>query len=167
MVIQTSQQFTSLKLTDKYDPALHQPAREMALEACKMPQTRILFREMEKLCQMLGGVGLAAPQVGLSAQMAVISTEDGWIRALNPKIELLAGKRIKSKEGCLSLPHEDWTVERFTDIKVSYRDLKGKLCYRECRGFEAVIWQHEIAHLNGHLISEGEQFIAEKGIIKP
>lgn len=167
MVIQTSQQFTSLKLTDRYDPVLHRPAEVVTKEAWPHKDKAELLREMKKLCQIVGGVGLAAPQVGVGAQMALVASEDGFIRAINPKIEQLAGKRIKSKEGCLSLPYEDWIVERHTKIKVSYQDLSGKLCFREASGFEAIIWQHEISHCQGHLISEGEQFIAEKGIIKP
>ncbi len=122
---------------------------------------------MELTCELVQGVGLAAPQIGIGIAAVLVLTSDGWLRAINPTIDARSGKEILSREGCLSLPGEDYLNKRWTGLKVSYRDLGGKLRFRESRGFEAIIWQHEIAHCAGKLISEGDKFEAPKEIIKP
>ncbi|GIW71762.1 MAG: peptide deformylase [Planctomycetota bacterium] len=100
------------------------------------------------------GVGLAAPQVGLSRRFFVMnpSGEPGGERVvINPRILARAGRAIMV-EGCLSLPEIEGKIERASWIRMSYYDLEGREQLVELRDFEARVAQHEIDHLDGILI---------------
>jgi len=116
------------------------------------------------------GVGLAAPQVGVPLQIAVIDVshdpeavsylringveqtleEANPIVFLNPQQDLGKDKDI-DHEGCLSIPGMRDKVRRSVGIKVSYMDLEGQPKTIECDGLLARAFQHEIDHLNGIL----------------
>jgi peptide deformylase len=114
------------------------------------------------------GVGLAAPQVGILRRIVVIETpEDGLIELINPKIIAFAGEQ-RTEEGCLSVPDRRGEVLRSQEIVIEYADLHALTaevasgCRRDRRvaipmvrdtvkGFTAVIFQHEIDHLDGIL----------------
>jgi len=99
------------------------------------------------------GVGLAAPQVGISKRFFVvdISGYDEKVNPfclINPKIVEKSGKE-SMEEGCLSLPGFSETVERAKHIKVEYLDEFGKKQVLEDEDFLAVVIQHENDHLDG------------------
>ena len=103
------------------------------------------------------GVGLAANQVGLNFQLAVIdATRDpekygkNPIILFNPKILELSGKKTND-EGCLSIPGLFEEVTRAAKVKVTYTDENGKEQTVETDGLLAQALQHEIDHLNGKL----------------
>jgi len=97
------------------------------------------------------GVGLAAPQIGISKRIAVVDIrEDNKIVLINPEIIVEEGKSVM-KEGCLSIPGEIGDVVRSEKIKVKSLDRKGNEIEFEAEGFEARAIQHEIDHLNGIL----------------
>lgn len=111
------------------------------------------------------GVGLAAPQIGISEQIFIMKpTKKGPITAcVNPSIVSIVSspsKKSRSKddseaklEGCLSIPRIWGHVIREETIDVRYQDLDGKWIEKKFSGFEAVIVQHEIDHLNGILFT--------------
>ena len=103
-------------------------------------------------------VGLAAPQVGWSARVAVVDVtghpkavhNHGLMVLLNP--ELLAHEGVVlQREGCLSVPDFTGNVPRAVRVHVRALDAKGRLWTRWCEGFEAVAIQHELDHLDGKL----------------
>ena len=98
-----------------------------------------------------GGVGLAAPQVGVSKRVIVIDTEEnGVIALINPVIIKREGK-TKEEEGCLSVPGVYSIVGRSSKVTVEALDLDENKIRISQEGFLAIVLQHEIDHLDGYL----------------
>ena len=103
-------------------------------------------------------VGLAAPQVGSSLRVAVMDSSrhpdttdsSGLLVLVNPVIVDLSGDSIR-REGCLSIPDLTPNVRRGTRVRVRAQDQAGHEYDMTLEGFEAIIAQHEIEHLNGRL----------------
>lgn len=107
------------------------------------------------------GVGIAAPQVGIGKQLVIVQRFDkedepfGFY--VNPRIEVYGGTKAYGSEGCLSVPNRSEEVLRSTEIVVSYLDEESRKRVRETvDGFTAIIFQHEIDHLNGVLYIDRE-----------
>lgn len=98
------------------------------------------------------GVGLAAPQIGISKRMILIDLRDGSdpILLINPKITEQSGKE-KDIEGCLSYPGYEGIVERPEKVKVVGFNLKGEKIRYSASGLLARAFCHEIDHLDGVL----------------
>ena len=108
------------------------------------------------------GVGLAAPQIGVSKRISVIdvgrvvrqrkidSSYAGSFVIVNPVIVDQAGAQVP-REGCLSVPDLLANVRRFRDVRVMFQDEKGRRHEIAAHGFEALALQHEIDHLDGKL----------------
>jgi peptide deformylase len=111
-------------------------------------------REMFSLMYQLKGVGLAAPQVGLSVRLLVLNPTGNPEQErvlVNPRI-LKRRDRIRGDEGCLSFPGIFIEVERSRFIEVEARDEKFEPIRFEARDFEARIIQHELDHLDNVLL---------------
>ena len=100
------------------------------------------------------GIGLAAPQIGISQQLLVYRVgPDGPLVALvNPEIEWTSGDAEPAEEGCLSIPGILVDVERPVYVRVRAQDENGDDRVVEASGLEARVIQHEVDHLNGVLI---------------
>jgi peptide deformylase len=113
------------------------------------------------------GIGLAAPQVGLSWRMFVVdvpsgearsahdeppSASDGPVVYINPVLTAPTGPPEKAEEGCLSLPDIRGEVLRPPMITITAYDLQGREFTRTASGLLARCWQHEMDHLDGVLI---------------
>ncbi len=98
------------------------------------------------------GVGLAAPQIGVSKRVIVVNFEDKPQIYINPEIEILDNQQVEHEEGCLSVYSIPCSIKRTKKIRVSAEDLKGKKIKLEVEGMMARIFQHEIDHLDGILI---------------
>ncbi|MDD4224579.1 MAG: peptide deformylase [Candidatus Cloacimonetes bacterium] len=103
------------------------------------------------------GVGLAAPQTGVSKRIIVVDphwSQDGKSREplvmINPQIESSAGE-TETEEGCISVPGIYARVTRPSEISVSFTDLSGERRSMKLSGYPAVVVQHEHDHLNGIL----------------
>lgn len=112
-----------------------------------------LFDEMRLLMIEAKGVGLAANQVGLDLSLALIEFEDKVFKIINPRVIKKEGK-VKFLEGCLSLPGLEVEINRSKKVWVSYTDEKGEPVDLELDGILAIVFQHEIDHLNGILIND-------------
>ncbi|HDR4569788.1 peptide deformylase [Bacillus cytotoxicus] len=114
----------------------------------------ILLKDMYETMVTADGVGLAAPQVGVSLQVAVIDIGDdtGKIELINPVILEKRGEQV-GPEGCLSFPGLYGEVERAEYIKVRAQNRRGKIFLLEANGFLARAIQHEIDHLHGVLFT--------------
>jgi len=117
-----------------------------------------------------GGVGLAAPQVGVSKRIAVINPEPDndktLIRMINPRIVSTSDETETMEEGCLSIPGIRADVVRAKALEVVYQDENGKEHKLEAGGLLARIIQHEVDHLNGVLFID-RLSTAKKLLIKP
>ncbi|MEZ5816670.1 MAG: peptide deformylase [Hyphomicrobiaceae bacterium] len=103
------------------------------------------------------GIGLAAPQVGVSRRLIVldISEKEGEKRPLvmvNPEIVKLADDRRIYEEGCLSIPDVKVEIERPAALTVRFLDRDGEKRELEAEGLLATAIQHEVDHLEGRLI---------------
>ena len=114
-----------------------------------------LIDDMIETMYAAPGVGLAANQVGVSKQLAVIdvsvaSEENTLIVLCNPEIISQEGKEA-TEEGCLSIPDYTTMVKRYEKVKVKALDRHGKEIEIEADGLLARALQHEVDHLNGKL----------------
>lgn len=115
------------------------------------------------------GVGLAAPQVGVSKQVAVVNpepeNEKRLIKIVNPVVVSVSDETESFEEGCLSVPGIRGNVIRPVAIEVHYQDETGEKHELRADGLLARIIQHEMDHLNGILFVE-RLSIAKKMLIK-
>lgn len=100
------------------------------------------------------GVGLAAPQIGLDARIAIVDIDDelGTIEMINPQILETSGEQT-GPEGCLSFPELFGEVTRPNFVKIEAFDRKGRKYTLEAESFLARAIQHEIDHLDGILFT--------------
>jgi peptide deformylase len=109
---------------------------------------------MQQLMEDALGIGLAAPQVGVSHRLLVYRVEPASppVALVNPEIEWSSRDEEILEEGCLSLPLVHVDVERPISVLVRARDEHGDKLIIEATGLEARVIQHEIDHLDGVLI---------------
>lgn len=118
---------------------------------------KVTSREKDTLCAMAKlmylsqGVGLAAQQVGIDKQLAVIDIGDGLIKCVNPVIVKREGRELL-EEGCLSVPTVTVKIKRAKSITVHFLDEEGNAQVLTADGLLARAFQHEIDHLAGVLI---------------
>lgn len=135
-------------------PVLREVAREVARLSNKH---RLLIENMIQVMNDAHGVGLAAPQVGVSERIIVMNPNRRPIVLVNPKITETSGSMI-GEEGCLSIPGLYGDVERFAQVTVEGYDRKGRPVAYEMEGMSARIVQHEIDHLDGVLFTDKVDF---------
>jgi peptide deformylase len=113
-----------------------------------------LLNDMYDTMVEADGVGLAAPQVGIAKQIAVVDVGDehGRIELINPVILEARGEQT-GPEGCLSFPGLFGEVKRADYVKVRAQDRRGRTFTLEATGFLARALQHEIDHLHGILFT--------------
>ena len=107
-----------------------------------------LVKAMAKLMVLHNGIGLAAPQCGISKRIFVMGNPDHLVACINP--EIISGtERVRDQEGCLSFPDLWMYVERYKDISVKYYNVAGEKVEQELTGLMARVYQHERDHLDG------------------
>lgn len=136
-----------LKIYTGEDPVLRKKARKITKIGKKL---RTLAKDMLETMYHANGVGLAAPQVGISERLVVIDVGSGPIVLINPEIIKKEGEN-RDVEGCLSLPGRSEYVTRADRVIVAAYDLNGKKINLTGEGLLARAFQHEIDHLNGIL----------------
>lgn len=114
---------------------------------------RGLLSKMSRLMYAASGVGLAAPQVGVSEALIVADIGTGLYKLINPKITKKEGVQV-IEEGCLSVPGITMKIKRAKRVTVNALDDTGKSVIIEAEDLLSCVLQHEIDHLNGKLIIE-------------
>jgi peptide deformylase len=137
-----------LKIREIGDPVLRTKAKEVEEVTDK---TRRLLNDMAETMYDAPGVGLAAPQIGISKRIVVIDVGSGLFELINPEIIESSAKTYIDNEGCLSIPGKTAKVERAYKVKVKALDRDGKEIIVEGKGLLARALQHEIDHLDGKL----------------
>jgi len=130
------------------EPVLQKKARDVGSIG---REEKSFLSDMKRHMHASGGIGLAAPQVGVSRRMIVVNNGEEDIAMVNPRIISKRGRSVM-EEGCLSVPQKAVRVKRAGSVIVSYTDEEGKRAQREFKGLAAHVVQHEIDHLNGKLI---------------
>lgn len=120
-----------------------------------------LLRDMAETMYSADGVGLAAPQVGVSKRVVVIDVGEGLYELINPEIVKREGKVLGS-EGCLSVPDYEGEVERFEYVECEFTDKTGQRMLLSASGLLAICIQHELDHLDGILFIDKAKTISPK-----
>ncbi|HOW87924.1 MAG TPA: peptide deformylase [Candidatus Omnitrophota bacterium] len=118
------------------------------------PAAQKLFDDMVETMHVSDGVGLAAPQIGISQQIFIACPTMKFgeeFVMINPVIEEKSGAAA-GLEGCLSVPGISAEIIRYTKLTLSFQDRHGKKHNGSFEGFFARVIQHEIDHLNGLLL---------------
>ena len=141
------------------DPRLWE--KSLPVEKFGTPELAELLRDMRDTMEDLNGAGLAAPQIGVLLRVVIFGVhanprypdveEVPDTVLINPVITPLASDMEEGWEGCLSVPGMRGWVPRYTKLKYSGYDEKGKRFVREVSGFHARVVQHECDHLDGVL----------------
>ena len=141
------------------DPVLHRKARKIS----EIDQeTQVLIDDMIDTMRVAPGVGLAAPQVGISQRLIVVEHGDDdddeaplkLFVVINPEIIKASSEMVKGVEGCLSVPGLAGLVERHETVVVKGLNRHGHPVRIKAAGWLARIFQHEIDHLEGIVFTE-------------
>ena len=108
-----------------------------------------LIKEMHKTMKKNNGIGLAAPQVGVSLRLCIIEHLEKFYILINPKITAHSRNKVVAEEGCLSFPEKFLPIKRFEEVKVRYLNEKGKPSKIKATGLLSRALQHELDHLDG------------------
>lgn len=143
------------------DPVLRKKAASVASVG---PGERIFIRSLWATMYEHKGVGLAAPQVGISQQIFVADVGDGPLAIINPKVLKKSGSG-KMEEGCLSIPGVHIKVRRPQEIFVQYTDENNQKIERHMTELLARVFLHENDHLHGKLIIDYAT-LAQKALLR-
>lgn len=159
-----------LKIVQAGDPVLRKQSRPLTKEEIVSPSIQVLIDLMRDTMRAAPGVGLAAPQIGKSIQLAVIEDPAGTVSDLsadelaarqrvsipfhviiNPKLTVVHKSSATFFEGCLSVEGYQAVVDRALNVRVECLNERGEEITIKAHGWYARILQHEIDHLNGIL----------------
>jgi peptide deformylase len=159
-----------LKIVQAGDPVLRQQSRPLTKEEIGSPSIQQLIVLMRDAMREAPGVGLAAPQIGVPIQLAVIEDRAEYIDGLsedeiaerqraaipfhviiNPRLTFLDDSSAEFFEGCLSVEGFSAIVNRALNVRVECLNERGEETTIEAHGWYARILQHEIDHLHGTL----------------
>jgi peptide deformylase len=148
-----------LKTAKLGNPILRQTAKEVGLSELKTPAIQKLIDDMIETMHEYDGVGLAAPQVHESLQIAVMEVQNSKRYPWAPNIPLLvlvnpvflekSEEMQEGWEGCLSVDDLRGMVPRARKVKIRFLDPRGKEQQLEAEDFFATVIQHELDHLAG------------------
>lgn len=152
------------------EPVLRQKARALTPQEIKSKEIQTLISHMRETMRGAPGVGLAAPQIGIGLELAVIEDRKEYLKdvsaeqlklrerrpvafhvIINPRIQDNNKQMAEFFEGCLSLPGFFAVVPRSHSVRVECLDHKGNAKTIDASGWYARILQHEIDHLQGNL----------------
>ncbi len=139
------------KIIQKGDPVLGKKCHAITKFDDKL---RFLLEDMKETLEKSGGVGLAAPQVGICRRVVIVMNEaEEIIELINPEIVSSSGEQT-GLEGCLSLPGYWGEVTRPMKVRVKAQDRDGNAFEIEDEGLTARCFGHELDHLDGHMFDE-------------
>ena len=115
------------------------------------PEIKTLIADMAETMWHQVGIGLAAPQIGVSLRIFVMDDGKRGARAIVNPVVTERGGVVKEEEGCLSLPGIFAEVERSKSLRIEGLDGEGQPIAFEAQGLQAKIIQHELDHLDGVL----------------
>jgi peptide deformylase len=140
-----------LPLKIKGDTVLSTVSKPVSVSAIKTPKIQNLIDDMIETMKKEKGVGIAAPQVGVNERVIIVDVDGDIDAYINPKIFSASDSLVESEEGCLSVPGTFGIVMRSDRVKVKALDRNGLPVRLSLRGLPAIIFQHEIDHLDGVL----------------
>ena len=150
-----------LKVSRLGHPVLRKPAESVQVQEIQSPEFQRLIDDMIDTMREYDGVGLAAPQIHVSKQVAVIEVNENLrypnmkkvplTVLINPRIANRSNNLLESWEGCLSIPDLRGIVPRNASLTCEALDQNGKSIKIEASDFFARVIQHEFDHLQGNV----------------
>jgi peptide deformylase len=159
-----------LEILQVGEPVLRQRGRPLSVEEVRSPSIQQLIEFMRETMRQAPGVGLAAPQIGQSLQLAVVEDRAEYVEGMspallaererqpvpfhvliNPRLSMVDDTPAAFFEGCLSVDGFAAIVPRALAVRVDCLNEHGEPLVIQARGWYARILQHEIDHLNGTL----------------
>ena len=150
------------------DPILRTAAAEVdAFD----PDLKTLGRDMFETMYHAAGIGLAAPQIGISQRVIVVDLRseeepEARLALINPKVVWASKESEKSPEGCLSIPGLEEVIKRSSAIRVEAVDIDGGSIELETEGLFARVLQHEIDHIDGILFVDRVSALKRRILMK-
>lgn len=145
-------------LTDA-EPALHKVCRPVTSFDLRLHK---LLKDMKETLIDSGGVGLAAPQVGILRRVVLVDTGEEILELINPTLVETSGEQV-GPEGCLSVPGKYGIVKRPNYAKVRAQDRNGEWFEAEGEELIARCFCHELDHLDGIIYTEVmERFLTDE-----
>ena len=160
----------TLEIVQTGDPVLRKVARLMSVDEIRSASTKHLIEQMRDTMRAAPGVGLAAPQIGESIQLAVIEDRTDYLKdisseqlverqrspldfhvIINPKLSIVGETTVDFFEGCLSVAGFAAVVRRGASVRVECLNERAEPITITAQGWYARILQHEIDHLKGTL----------------
>ena len=130
-------------------PALKKKAAEVQKPCAGISK---LIAHMKRVMTENHGVGLAAPQIGISSRVIVVQSPKKKLGFVNPKIVRKSAEKSMAEEGCLSIPGIFIPIKRSVAVEVECETSEGERVRILAKGLVARIFQHEIDHIEGKLI---------------
>jgi len=141
-------------------PSLREHSRVLSMDEIFTPEFQAYLDKLAATMLVEDGVGIASPQIGRNIRAIIINptgTIESWI---NPEIIKASDTMVESEEGCLSVPGVYGIVKRHKKIRVRAMNRHGRMEEMDVKGFPAIVWQHEIDHVNGILfVDKAERMI--------
>ena len=145
-------------LTDK-EPALHKTCKPVVNFDARLHK---LLDDMRETLLDSGGVGLAAPQIGILRRVVLVDNGEEILELVNPTLLETDGEQVGA-EGCLSVPGKYGLVKRPYYAKVRAQDRDGNWYEAEGEELTARCFCHELDHLDGIIYTEGmERFLTDE-----
>lgn len=148
-----------LKVSLLGNPVLRMKARPVDLKTAQPERLQALLDDMRETMREYDGVGIAAPQVHLSTQIAVMEAADNprypdaprvpWTVLINPQVKPASRVKEEDWEGCLSVEGLRGRVPRWRAVEVETYNVRGERVRFRAEGFYARVIQHEFDHLQG------------------
>ena len=157
---------TKLNILVAPHPTLKRPATPVGEADDRL---RRLMDDMLETMYEAPGIGLAAPQIGVSRRIVVVDTseeKDEPLRLIDPVLSWVSDEQVTAEEGCLSLPGQYADVTRPERVMVSYRDEHGQQQELSADGITARCLQHEIDHLDGILFVDHLSVLKRRMIMR-
>ncbi len=132
-------------------PSLRERSVELRVEDITTPEFQAFLDKLVRTMFVADGVGIASPQVGRNIRAIVVNTGARPECYLNPVITKTSETMVESEEGCLSVPKQYGIVSRHKKVTIEAINRHGKRVILDLKGFPAIVFQHEIDHLDGIL----------------
>lgn len=130
---------------------LRKRSQEISVEQIQSESMQVFITDLKDTMAEENGVGIAAPQIGIPKRIIVVETESGSQAFFNPKIVRYSIRKTESEEGCLSVPGVFGIVRRSKSVVINAYNEQAQPVTIRVKAFPAIVFQHEIDHLDGIL----------------
>ena len=131
---------------------LRRISSEVSLDRVQSSHMQTLAKDLVETMRLENGIGIAAPQIGVPERVIVVDVGQNQPQVFfNPKIVSKSFLSVESEEGCLSVPGVFGIVKRHLSVTVEALNPKGEKISFRAEGLMAIVFQHEIDHLDGIL----------------